>query len=153
MSASPNDQEFLAAVKSLETCLMTPRISGELERWVDAVESAINCVGTALVRQINQEHRAEFRQITSDDPELHSRVERLKSGDTHSLEQDRSLRDRIHSVKKNVLRIEPDEGRLEPALVEFCADGLAYVLHLRKQEVAIETWLQESFSRDRGTGD
>lgn len=153
MNASSNDQEFRAAVESLETCLMTPRVPGELERWIDAAEKGIECVGTVLARQIDQEHRDYFQQITSEDPELHARVEQLKLGDERCRERHQTLWDRVRSLKKGVPQVEPDEGRLEPALVEFCDNGLSLVLDLRKQEVAIETWLQEAFSRDRGTGD
>lgn len=152
MNASANEQEFYGAIQTLETCLMTPRVPGELERWVNAVEAAIEFVGTVLERQVGQEHRAHFKQITTQDPELHARVEGLKSGDKQCREQVRKLQDRIHSLKKGVPQVEPDEGRLEPAFLDFCTDGLSLVMHLRQQEVAIDTWIQEAFNRDRGAG-
>lgn len=153
MNVSEQDQEFRAAIESLETCLMTPRVPGDLERWVAAIETAIEAVGMVIRRQIDHEHRSQFQQITSEDPELHARVERLKVGDEQSREQFDSLRDRLQRLKKSVPGIEPDEGRLEPAMAGFCTDGLSFVMHLRQQEVAIDTWLQEAFNRDRGVGD
>jgi len=32
-------------------------------------------------------------------------------------------------------------------------DGLRFVTHVRKQQAAIRSWLQEAFERDTGTGD
>lgn len=150
MSGSVKDREFRAAVDSLETSLMTPRVPGELERWIDSIEAANETVGKVLLQQVGKEHRTVFKQITSQDPDLHARVERLKIGDMLSREQFDSLRKRVHNLINRIARVEPDEGRLESDLVTLCADGLSFVLHLRKQEVAIDTWLQEAFQRDRG---
>jgi hypothetical protein len=38
----------------------------------------------------------------------------------------------------------------QQALLE---EGLRFVTHVRKQETAIRSWIQEAFQRDTGSGD
>jgi hypothetical protein len=52
-----------------------------------------------------------------------------------------------------VQRVEPDEMRAESAMAEFAQTLLDLVQRLRKQEVALRTWLVEAFTRDRGAVD
>lgn len=153
MSTPVKDGDFRTAVESLETCLMTPRVPGELVGWVDAVQTALKNVGKALTPQIECEHHALFEQITSEDPELHTRIDSIKAGDEQSQSELNTLQDRVTALQKGVPQVEPDEARLETELRSFIESGLSFVLHLRKQEVAIDTWFKEAFNRVRGIGD
>ena len=42
---------------------------------------------------------------------------------------------------------------LRPEFGEFIKQGIDFVIHVRTQELAITTWLNEAFNRERGPGD
>ncbi len=150
MDVTTANREFRDSLESVETCLMTPRVSGELDGWIANLKHAMDTFGAALLQQISEGHCAAFQQITSQDSELHSRVEQLQRNDLQSRELYDALQNRLAILEKSTPRVEPDEGRLEMEVVKFCESGLAFVQHVRKQEVAIDTWFQEAFQRDRG---
>src|SRR5260221_10967812 len=142
--------EFRDALQSLEACLETPRVSGELERWIADVQKTVELIGTLLPRQLERQHAARLRQIAAEDPELNAAVEHVKTGDGETREQFENLRERTNRLATKATKVEPDESRLEEELVAFTALGLAFVIHARKQEVAIDSWQQESLYRDTG---
>src|SRR4029077_20900031 len=84
---APRESEFRDMLQLLETCLETPRVSGELERWIAEAQRNVALIGTLLPKQIERQHAARLRQIAVEDPELNAEVERLKSGDDESREQ------------------------------------------------------------------
>jgi hypothetical protein len=147
---APQESEFRAVLQLLETCLETPRVCGELERWIADVQRNVESIGTLLPRQIERQHAARLRQIEVEDPELNAEVERLKAGDDVTREQFDNLRERTNRLVKKVTKVEPDESRLEDELVALTALGLDFVIHVRKQEIAIDTWQHEALYRDTG---
>lgn len=147
---APGKSEFRDALQLLETCLETPRVSGELERWIADVQRNVALIGTLLPKQIERQHAARLRQIAADDPNLNAEVERLKSGDDETREQFDKLREWTNRLATKATKVEPDESRLEEELVALTALGLAFVIHSRKQEVAIDAWQQEALYRDTG---
>jgi len=142
--------EFRDALQSLETSLETPRVSGELERWIASVEKSVDLIGSLLPKQIERQHAARLRQIAADDPQLSAEVERVKCGDDAMREQFDKVRERTSQLLKRATKVEPDESRLEEKMSELTSLGLAFVIHARKQEIAIETWQQEAVYRDIG---
>jgi hypothetical protein len=142
--------EFREALQLLETCLETPRVCGELERWMADVKKNVDLIGTLLPRQLERQHAARLRQIAVEDPELNAAVEHVKTGDDETREQFEKLREQTNRLAAKASKVEPDELRLEEDLVAFTALGLAFVIHARKQEVAIDSWQQESLYRDTG---
>src|SRR4029077_1764637 len=84
---APQESEFRHVLQLLETSLETPRVSGELERWIAEVQRNVASIGTLLPKQIEQQHAARLRQIAAEDPGLNGEVERLKSGDNDTQEQ------------------------------------------------------------------
>jgi hypothetical protein len=142
--------KFRDALQSLETCLETPRVSGELERWIASVEKSVNLIASLLPKQIERQHAARLRQIATDDPQLSAEVERVKCGDDAMRDQFDKIRERTNQLVMRATKVEPDESRLDEALSELTSLGLAFVIHARKQEIAIETWQQEAVYRDIG---
>ena len=149
MNATKNS-EFRDALHSLETCLETPRVSGELERWIGEVQKNVALVGTLLPAQIERQHAARLRQIAVEEPELNAEVGRLKSGDVDTQEQFDKLREWANRLGSKATKVEPDESRLEEELDGLTALGLEFVIHARKQEIAIDTWQQEAIYRETG---
>jgi hypothetical protein len=147
---APQQSEFRDVLQSLETSLETPRVSGELERWIAAVQKNIESMGRLLPGQIERHHAARLRQIAAEDPGLNAEVVRLKAGDDESREQFDNLRERVNRLVTRATKVEPDESRLETELVSLTALGLDFVIHARKQEIAIDAWQQEALYRDTG---
>ena len=146
----PQESEFRDVLQLLETCLETPRVSGELERWIADVQRNVASIGTLLPKQIERQHAARLRQISVENPELNAEVGRVKSGDDDTREQFDKLRNWTDRLAAKATKIEPDESRLEEELVALTAFGIAFVIHVRKQEIAIATWQQEAVYRDTG---
>jgi hypothetical protein len=146
----PQESEFRDVLQLLETCLETPRVSGELERWIADVQRNVASIATLLPKQIERQHAARLRQISVENPELNAEVGRVKSGDDDTREQFDKLRNWTDRLAAKATKVEPDESRLEEELVALTAFGLAFVIHVRKQEIAIATWQQEALYRDTG---
>jgi len=147
---APQKSEFRDALQSLEMCLECPRVSGELERWIADVQRNVAFIGTLLPKQIEKQHAARLRQIAVDEPELNGEVERLKAGDAETRQQFANLRERTNRLATRATKVEPDESRLEEELTALSTLGLAFVIHARKQEIAIDVWQQEALYRDTG---
>jgi len=147
---APQESDFREVLQSLETSLEMPRVSGELERWIAAVQKNVESIGRLLPGQIERHHAARLRQIAAEDPGLNAEVERLKAGDDQMREQFDNLRERVNRLAARATKVEPDESRLEAELVAVTALGLDFVILARKQEVAIDAWQQEALYRDTG---
>ena len=146
----PDKNDFRDGLQSLETFLETPRVSGQLERWIADVQSNVELIDSLLPKQIERHHAARLRQIAAEEPELNAEVERIKSGDDETRAQFDKLRERTCRLTKKATRIEPDESRLEEQLSDLTTQGLAFIIHARKQEIAIETWQHEAVYRETG---
>ena len=150
-------QESIAPLESelheFETCLETPFVPGELERWMDAVRSAWGQLSPTLRDRFEREQPELFEQIVADDPELHERVNELREHNAQVLELRRDLEQRIAWLQERVARVEPDEKRLDDELNRFIEDALRFVIESRKQEVALRTWMLEAYERETGPVD
>src|SRR5262245_3096947 len=147
---TPHESEFRDALQTLEISLETPRVSGELERWIADVQKNVELLSRLLPRHLERHHAARLRQIAAEDPGLNAEVERLKAGDDRSREQFDDLQERVNRLATKATKVEPDESRLEEGLVSLTAQGLDFVIHARKQEIAIDAWQQEALYRDTG---
>jgi septal ring factor EnvC (AmiA/AmiB activator) len=141
------------ALDSLEACAGTPFVPGEMVAWLRATDHALERLYPLVSRQISQVHSAQYAEISQEDPELLRQVEILQQEDQAILEQLSSAQSRMELLRPLVQRVEPDEKRAESAMAEFAQTLLDLVQRLRKQEVALRTWLVEAFTRDRGAVD
>jgi hypothetical protein len=150
-------EESIAPLESelheFETCLETPFVPGELERWMEAVRSAWGHLSPVLGDRFEREQPELFEQIVADDPELHERVNELREHNAQVLALRRDLEQRITWLHERVSRVEPDEKRLDDELSRFIEDGLRFVIESRKQEVALRTWMLEAYERETGPVD
>jgi hypothetical protein len=140
-------------LREFETCLETPFVPGELERWMDAVHSSWTRLSPALRDRFEREQPEMFEQIADDDPEMHDRVRELRLHNATVLELRSDLEARIPRLSERAQRVEPDEKRLDDELNGLVEDGLRFVIEARKQEVALRTWMLEAYERERGPVD
>jgi len=150
--ATPENRlkEHLAA---FEMCLETPLVPGEFEPWLAAARETLGKVDGLLRLHLGQNHRAQLREIKEEDNEMFARVEGLVKADAATLEKLGWLHEWGVRLADRTAQTEPDEGKLVPEFGEFITQGIDFVIHVRKQELAISTWLGEAFNRERGSGD
>jgi hypothetical protein len=63
------------------------------------------------------------------------------------------LAERCKQITQKAPRIEPDELKLHEEVNALIHDGLAFMIDWQQQEIALRSWLQEAFTRDRGVAD
>jgi Spy/CpxP family protein refolding chaperone len=141
-----------AALSQFESCLESPVIPGELPSWAAAVEQTYRGLGGPLRREIEDTHRDQLAQITSEETDLLAQVQQLREEDAQLGEVYQAFGNDIRAFRKQAERVEPHEGKLAERLTRVVNDGLALVIRIRKQQRAIRTWLLEAFNRDTGVG-
>ncbi len=147
------EESLQEALADFETSAATPFVSGEMVGWLAAFEAALQRLDPLLHEQIEVEHAEQFEEIGRQDPELLQHVENLRAEDLGILEQTRGLWQQLEVLRPVVSRIEPDEKVVEDPMATFSQAALDLVSRIRKQEVAIRTWLVEAYMRDRGIVD
>ena len=147
------EDELKNALAAFETSLATPVVSGELTEWLDAAKQSWTEVSAKTHYQAKHAHPRQFDQIAKEDPELLPRVEQLQAEDA-AIEQDReTLSQIVSSTTLHAPKLEPDEEKAQHHIKKLVDEGMAFIVRVRKQEVAIQTWFVEAFNRDRGAGD
>jgi hypothetical protein len=98
-------------------------------------------------------HPRQFAEISDADPALLRQVELLRQEDVEIEQCRERLNQLVLQLAQHVAKFEPDEGRAQPYLKRLTEEGIAFVVRVRKQEVAVETWFAEAFHREHGGGD
>jgi len=152
-SAETGELGLAAALSQLETRLETPVIPGELPSWANAVEKACESVGDHLRHEIEDMHPAHYAQITREGSDLLRQVEQMREEDSQLCKLYETLGHKIHRFRTQSEQAEPHECKLNEFLAEVVDEGLAFVIRVRRQELAVSTWLMEAFQRDSGVAD
>ena len=142
-----------AALTLLETALLTPIVSGELEPWVATVQRALSETAQAVCHQLDMVHPTQLTEIGRRDPEMLPRVEQLREQDQQVHQAVAQLQERSSALDARAERVGSDEARVRDHLPAFIELGLATILQVRKQETTVQTWFVESFQRDKGVVD
>jgi hypothetical protein len=98
-------------------------------------------------------HPRQFEEIAEQDQELLPQIERLKAEDEAIQCEHERIGQLVARDAQHVPKLEPDEGKAQKHVQNLIDEGIAFITRVRKQEVAVETWLVEAFNRDRGAGD
>lgn len=152
-STTSHQHDLKAALTSFETALATPVVSGELADWLDAVDNAWNEASAQVHYTVKHAHPRQYEEISNQDAELLPRVEQLRREDTTIESERESFSQFLERVRMHVPKLEPDEEKAHQHIQKLVAMGLAFITRVRKQEVALETWYTEAFTRDLGAGD
>ena len=144
---------FVKALEEFETSLETPLMSGDLTDWVTTVQGACEQVGELLRGEVQSEHAALYVTISREDPELASRVEKLRATDEQSLVDFGNVQLSLKQLLDRAQSVEQDEAKAKRLSAEVVKQALAFVISARTQETVIATWFSESFNRDSGFGD
>lgn len=110
-------------------------------------------MGELLRGEVQSEHAALYVTISREDPELASRVEKLRATDEQSLVDFGNVQLSLKQLLDRAQSVEQDEAKAKRLSAEVVKQALAFVISARTQETAIATWFSESFNRDSGFGD
>jgi len=176
------------ALADFEERVSVPLVPGELESWLEEVETAWQALWPQLQVQTQYIHAKEFTQIAEEDPELSSRVREMREEDTAIMALSDALSDQLKwlgkRLKDGITEPEfgetltgpdnkvtgPDNKDIDSTASDFSNEGametdlkqdidqfvdasLALLTQIRKQEVAVRTWLVEAYTRDKGVMD
>jgi hypothetical protein len=145
---------FVKALEDFETSLETPLMSGDLTDWVITVQRACEHLEVLLRGDVQREHAALYATISREDPELSSRIEKLRATDQQlSLVDFGNVQLSLKQLLDLAQSVEQDEAKAKLLSAEVVKQALAFVISARTQETAIATWFSESFNRDSGFGD
>lgn len=148
------NDEFLKALRDFETSLATPVVSGELIDWVTTARLACEHLGVLLLDEVQRTHADLYYRIIAQDPELSSRVEKLRAADEQlSLVDFDNVTVSLSQLFDRAQSAEQDELKVTLRREDVVKQALAFVISARTQETAIGTWFSEAFNRDRGFGD
>ena len=148
------ESERRDALEAFETALATPLVEGEMAEWSRLVQHTWSRVAALVRFQLDVVHRKQFKEIAETDPEMFKRVEELESEDVEIRAQLDNLAVAISHVSWAPQAAERTPAATVSDVQQRIIDaGIAFVVQVRKQEVAINTWFQEAFNRDRGVGD
>lgn len=148
-----DEQQLRDSLEALELSLVTPVVSGDLVEWASALQSVWNKAEPVIRHEVRDLQRSQIEQIGKEDQELFTRVDSLKTESDELLQQMESLKQDIGRLGRKAPQIEPHENRAEPDFKALVEEGTAFIVRLRKQHVAVRTWLVEAFNRERGPGD
>lgn len=147
------ESEQKAVVDAFETSLLTPIVSGDLTDWLEALCNAWRAVGARLDDEYFRERTRLYDSIATQDPELLPRVEQLRSEDVAIAQECALFRRTMERLGGNASKLEPVEDPAQQFTQKVIDQGLALVTRVRRQNIAVQTWYNEAFNRDRGTVD
>ena len=141
------------ALADFETSLVTPIISGELATWAKEVQKTWSEASAQIHYHLKHLHPRQYGEISQQDPELLPRIELLQAEDEAIEQQREQLAQAISRVTQHMPKFEPDEEKAQKHTKILVDDGTAFLVRVRKQEAAVQTWYVEAFNRDRGAVD
>src|SRR5262249_9808638 len=119
---------------------------------IEAVQTAWNRAEPVMVHEVRDLQRAQIEQIGQQEQELFARMELLKSESDAILEQMEALKQDIGRLGRKAPQVGFQENRAEPDFRMIVDKGTEFVTRMRKQHIAVRTWLMEAFNRVQGPG-
>jgi hypothetical protein len=151
--APEHETALNAALTELETSLLTPIVSGELDGWVQSVRQSLAKLGPLLENYIRSVLHVQYGEIVKADSELLPRVEQLIEEDQKLLEEWQAFEQELATLTQRAPDALKDELKVAGNVNRVEERGTRLILRVRKQQAAATTWLAESLYRDRGPVD
>jgi len=153
MDAAQTAAELNDALSKLETALLSPVASGELESWARNAQEATKLLCDLLPAYLKSVLHPQYGEIAQSDPELLSRVEKLIAEDQNVVLEQDAFCTRMNEFVRRASAIKKDEAQGANERTKLEQEGLALVLRIKRQRAAADTWLTEANYRDRGPVD
>ncbi len=153
MTYTDSELELKASLVQFETFLDTPMMAGELVDWVSELRRTWSDFSTYVRRHLTELHPRLYQQISNQDPELLPRTEKLQAEDGEIAKDSDTFDRLVDHFAEHAPRFEPDEEKIANHAKSLVEKGIALVNRVRRQEVAVQTWFVEAFTRDCGVAD
>jgi uncharacterized protein (DUF3084 family) len=153
MDAANSSAELNETLARLETALLTPVVSGELESWARTIQESAEQLSRRLPEYLKSVLHPQYAEIAKSDPELLTRVEQLIAEDQNLVLEHSAFQKRAAEFASRASQIKKDEAQVTSERTKLEQDGIALVLHIKRQRAAADTWLEEANYRDRGPVD
>ncbi|MEX2173686.1 MAG: hypothetical protein WD872_04945 [Pirellulaceae bacterium] len=153
MTQSAEETALVEALAKLETALLAPLISGELESWASAVGQGAGELEPSWTSNVKNILQPQYAEIARSDQELLSRVESLIAEDEKLGEAFDAFRGNAQDFCRRAPAARKDENKVAEQQQALVKQGLDLVTGIRRQQVAASAWLAESLYRDRGPVD
>src|SRR4029079_7670436 len=145
--------ELNDSLTRVETALLAPVVSGELESWARTVQETTKGLFERLPTYLHSVLHPQYAEIAKSDSELLTRVQQLIAEDQNLvLEQDK-FNKRVNDFVQRAAQIKKDEAQAATERGKLEQEGIALVLRFKRQRSAADTWLAEATYRDRGPVD
>lgn len=153
MNTAPVTTELCDALGRLETALLTPVVSGELESWAKTAQDATADLSRCLPEYVKSVLHPQYAEIAKSDTELLARVQQLIAEDQNLVLDQAAFTRRMNDSAQRASQIKKDEAQVAADRLQLEQEGIALVLRIKKQRAAADTWLVEANYRDRGPVD
>jgi hypothetical protein len=153
MDPAQSAADLNQTLSQLETALLTPVVSGEMELWAKTAQQAAAELEKRLPPYLQSVLHAQYAEIARSDPELLSRVEQLIAEDQNLLLEQSAFCDRMNDFVQRAAQAKRDEAKVAEERNQLELEGISLIVRIKKQRAAADTWLAEANYRDRGPVD
>ena len=152
-ATNPAEQALSDGMAKLETALLTPVVSGELNSWVKNAQQAADNFGSQLGQYIDRVLHKEFNEIAKSDSELLERVQSMYKEEKALVAEHVKFREDLASLVTRSDGEKRDELKMAEQVDRVEKRGHELILSVKRLQVAASTWLTEAVYRDRGPVD
>jgi len=138
---------------TLETALLTPVVSGELESWARTAQQVATELEKRLPPYLRSVLHPQYAEIARSDSELLPRVEQLIAEDQNLLLEQSAFCDRMNSFAARAAQVKKDEAQVAAERTQLEQEGIGLIVRIKRLRAAADTWLAEANYRDRGPVD
>ena len=151
--SSQSTHELTDSLTRLETALLSPVVSGELESWAKTVAETTQQLAHCLPEFLDNVLHPQYALIAKADAELLSRVEQLVAEDKNMLHDLETFRSQADQFVARAAQVKKDEVQLAGHRQTLEQNGIELIVRVRRQRAAADTWMAEANYRDRGPVD
>jgi hypothetical protein len=153
MDPAQSAAELNETLARLETALLTPVVSGEMEAWARTAQQAAAELEMRLPPYLQSVLHPQYAEIARSDAELLPRVEQLIAEDQNLLLEQSAFCDRMNDFVKRAAQAKRDEAKVADERTQLEQEGISLIVRIKRQRAAADTWLAEANYRDRGPVD
>jgi hypothetical protein len=153
MDPAQSAADLNETLAKLETALLTPVVSGEMELWARTAQQAAAELEKRLPPYLQSVLHPQYAEIARSDTELLPRVEQLIAEDQKLLIEQSAFCDRMNDFVQRAAQVKRDEAKVAEERTQLELEGISLIVRIKKQRAAADTWLAEANYRDRGPVD
>jgi len=142
-----------AALTQFEKAVLSPVVPGELPEWTAEAFYSTEELQTALAENAKSVHDEVYETIAAADPEMLPKGAQLQAEDGAINKSTHEVLEIAKTMRTLAGSVDSDEEKARKPLDGFLTAAAALLIRVKKQELAIEVWLRESQTRDRGVKD